>query len=344
MAAPARARADAEIQDPSPHQRAIIGSPSNFWLHSTRDGFDLTHPPNPQSAPISPCIRLQTTTTPITIDPQKTALVIIDMQNFFLSEALGRAPNGPGHKASDVLLNQAIPAARKAGIQVIWLNWGLTDEDISTMPPATLRAFGFETVPASTDVHPTEKNPTTHSHSVNEGTDEIAKVPQTTENGKDKRIYKGLGSDMGSIKLHDGTTITGGRLLMRDTWNAALYPPLDAAYKQGLQLQHPQKPDVWIHKNRMSGLWGSSTPCTEYLEAQGLRTLLFTGVNTDQCVAGSLQDAFTKGWDCVLLREGCGTSSPEFASQCVEFNCAKSWGFVTGCEDLGKGVEKMLGK
>ncbi|KAI9853276.1 MAG: hypothetical protein M1830_006693, partial [Pleopsidium flavum] len=114
MAAPARQRADAEIQNPSSHRRAIIGSPSNFWLHSTRDGFDLTHPPTQNSAPISPSLRLQTTTTPITIDPQKSALVIIDMQNFFLSEALGRAANGPGHKACDALLKHAIPAARKA--------------------------------------------------------------------------------------------------------------------------------------------------------------------------------------------------------------------------------------
>ncbi|KAI9867745.1 MAG: hypothetical protein M1830_005767, partial [Pleopsidium flavum] len=283
MAAPARQRADAEIQNPPPHRRAIIGSPSNFWLHSTRDGFDLSHPPTPDSAPISPSLRLQTTTTPITIDPQKSALVIIDMQNFFLSEALGRAANGPGHKACDALLKHAIPAARKAGIQVIWLNWGLMDKDISTMPPATLRAFGFESVPASNpsspNLPPTEKNPTPDSNIKNEGADEITRLPSTTtENGKPKHIYKGLGSDMGPITLPDGTTVPGGHLLMRSTWNAALYPPLHTAYEEGLHPDSPyQKPDIWIHKNRMSGLWGPRTPCTEYLEAHGLRTLLFAG-------------------------------------------------------------------
>lgn len=209
------------------------------------------------------------------------------------------------------------------------------------MPPTTRRAFGFETVPASTE----ETSKSNHK-STNNDTEEIAdiaKVPRKTENGKDVRIYKGLGSDMGPIELSDGEAVDAGRLLMSDTWNAALYPPLHAAYKEGLQVQHPQKPDVWIHKNRMSGLWGSGTPCTEYLEAHGLKTLLFTGVNTDQCVGGSLQDAVSKGWDCVLLRDGCGTTSPEFASQCVEYNCAKTWGFVTACEDLSKGVEEMMG-
>jgi hypothetical protein len=49
------------------------------------------------------------------------------------------------------------------------------------------------------------------------------------------------------------------------------------------------------------------------------------------------------GWDCVLLRDGCGTTSPEFARECVEFNAARTWGFVTDCGSLEKGVEKMVG-
>jgi hypothetical protein len=43
--------------------------------------------------------------------------------------------------------------------------------------------------------------------------------------------------------------------------------------------------------------------------------------NTDHCVGGSLQDAFTKGWGCLLLSDGCATTSPIFARQCIEFNC-----------------------
>lgn len=128
---------------------------------------------------------------------------------------------------------------------------------------------------------------------------------------------------------------------MRHTWNASLYGPLQASYEHSLLTS---KPDVWIHKNRMSGLWGASTPCTEFLEAHGLRTLLFAGVNTDQCVAGSVQDAFAQGWDCVLLSDACGTSSPGFAKECVEFNCARSWGFVVRCGELGRGVREMVGE
>ncbi len=60
-------------------------------------------------------------------------------------------------------------------------------------------------------------------------------------------------------------------------------------------------------------MWGASTLCEEFLEKEGIRTLLFTGVNTDQCVAGTHTDAFSKGYDCILLSDGCGTTSPDFA-------------------------------
>jgi nicotinamidase-related amidase len=32
----------------------------------------------------------------------------------------------------------------------------------------------------------------------------------------------------------------------------------------------------------MSGMWGSTTPLKEFLDKEGIRTLFFTGVNTDQ--------------------------------------------------------------
>ena len=125
---------------------------------------------------------------------------------------------------------------------------------------------------------------------------------------------------------------------MRDQWNSDVTPELSAAYKEGL---NASPPDVWIHKNRMSGLWGDRTLCTEFLEKEGIKTLLFTGVNTDQCVGGSLQDAFTKGWDCILLSDGAATTSPSSSQESIEFNCAKTWGFCLKCEDFAKGVESM---
>ncbi|KAL1796587.1 hypothetical protein ACET3X_005127 [Alternaria dauci] len=250
-----------------------IGSPSNFWSHSSKDGFDLTHP-SIHSSPVSgPTHVIQTSTEPITIDPSKSALVIIDMQNFFLSEAFGRDQKGPGHAACEQLVTHAIPAARKAGIRVIWVNWGLTEEEVESMPPAVKRAFGFFSIPA--DAYFKADDAFGH-HDESVSVDRHGKQNQS--------YYRGIGADCGTLKFPDGKVVQGGRLLMRDSWNAALQPPLDAIFTEGSKLE--SKPDVWIHKNRMSGMWGATTPLKEFLDKEGIRTLFFTGVNTDQCVGG----------------------------------------------------------
>jgi nicotinamidase-related amidase len=331
-----RQTADGSLEQQEPHRSAVIGNAKNFWLHSTKTGFDLTHPEKPSSPLIQPRLTLNTITTPITISPSRSALIIIDMQNFFLSEALGRS-RGAGHTASDNLIKYAIPAARAAGIRIVWLNWGLSEEDVENMPPAVKRAFGFEAVVD-------EKG---NIHALDDGSKEKAKHVavdkhgELRENGKDVKIYKGLGSECGEVTLPDGTTIDAGRLLMRDSWNAALYPPLDKRWQEGRKLE--KTPDVWIHKNRMSGMWSGTTPCEKFLEEEGIKTLLFTGVNTDQCVSGTFTDAFSKGYDCIMLNDGCGTTSPSFAQDCIEFNAARTWGFVASCEDFSKGVDEMMG-
>lgn len=338
-----------DVNEDSKHGRAVIGTYPNHWLHaSSPPTFDLTRPEPPDYPLPSPksSISLSTTTTPIIISPPKSALVIIDMQNFFLSTYLGRPGDGAGNKAAQRLLDTAIPAARRAGIQVIWLNWGLTDRDIHEMPPSTRRAFGFEAALgregkkkslAAIDAHGVNQEAAEHFLQAKDGALEEKAV---TESGKPKRIYRGLGSEIGLVIIEDGKTVEAGRLLMKGTWNACLPIELNDAFVEGEKKE--KKADVWIHKNRMSGLWGSGTPCTEYLDREGIRTLFFAGVNTDQCVSGSLQDAFTKGWDCILVKDACGTTSPGFANECVEFNSARTWGFVIDCDGLQKGVQMML--
>ena len=286
----------------------IIGSPTkNFWLYHPKTGFDLTHPSTPTSPPVNPRLTLPTTTQPITLDPAKTALLIIDMQNFFLSPAFGRNPQGAGHKAMGQLIQHAIPAARKAGVRVVWVNWGLTAEEVESMPTSMLRTFGAVGAEGS---------------------------------GKDGSVYVGLGGKTGARDDGKGGEVEGGGLLMRGAWNSGLYGELEGVYEEGRRLE--VKPDVWIHKNRMSALWGGRTELEGFLEEEGITSLLFTGVNTDQCVGGTLQDAFSKGYDCVLLGDGAGTSSPAFAQDCMEYNAQKSWGFVASCEAFAKGVEEIV--
>ncbi|KAF9453845.1 hypothetical protein P691DRAFT_812459 [Macrolepiota fuliginosa MF-IS2] len=159
----------------------------------------------------------------IRVSKEKSALVVIDMQNFFLHPDLR---NHPGGLACVQPLIDAIPKMRDMEMKILWVNWGLTDHELKTLPPALARSFR-------------------------------------------KSGGGGFGSQMpGKF----------GRLLMRDEYNSALYGPLQTEYETG----KAKGTDIWIHKNRMSGLWGYQSALDLYLRENGIKTLFFAGVNTDQ--------------------------------------------------------------
>lgn len=246
------------------------------------------------------------------------------MQNLFLSPGLGAAADSPANMAKDVLLQSTIPAARRAGISVVWLNWGLTGEDVKTMPSSIVKAFAMKSEQGESTDHDKD--------SASEGYDNTGSV---------SRPAKGLGLDIGPIDLGDGKIVDGGKLLMRDTWNTGLPPDLDRCYREGLQ--SASKPDIWLHKTRISGFWAGNQQNIDVLKEAGINTLLFAGTKTDVCVLSSLLDAWNVGFDVVLLKDACGTTSPDCTKQAVEFNCERIWGFVCCSADLEKGVDEMLG-
>ena len=59
-------------------------------------------------------------------------------------------------------------------------------------------------------------------------------------------------------------------------------------------------------------------------------------------MSGTLQDAYSKGFDCILLRDGCGTTSPSFARECIEYNCSGGGGFMMDTEQFATGIEASL--
>ncbi|MCJ1385773.1 hypothetical protein MMC17_008897 [Xylographa soralifera] len=321
-----------------PQPPTVIGSPTNFWLYTVRDGFDLTHPLRPNSKPIHPRVKLETSNTPITIAPVKTALLIVDMQNFFLSKALGR--DGTGHKAEEALLEYGIPAARAAGIQIVWITWGLMEHEIEALPPIVHRMFGFSTIMDGSASYNLREQETGPSQDLAEGEQQKERESGVNIVSRRERMTDGgIGDSIGDVYLGDGTFVDGGRLLVCDQWNTALHPPLEEAYQNGLRTKVP---DIRFHKNRTSGMCDAMPDCTNFLTGNGFTTLLFTGVNTDQCVLGTLQDANLKGFDTVLLKDGCGTNSPDFTRKTCEYNCGKTWGFVSSCENLARGVESLI--
>ncbi|KIM48230.1 hypothetical protein M413DRAFT_61968, partial [Hebeloma cylindrosporum] len=47
------------------------------------------------------------------------------------------------------------------------------------------------------------------------------------------------------------------------------------------------------------------------------------------CVLGTLVDAYFRGYDCIVLEDGTGTTSPEGGFENVIYNAGGSYGFVT---------------
>ena len=120
---------------------------------------------------------------------------------------------------------------------------------------------------------------------------------------------RGLGADLGDSQ---------GRTLVAGEWNSAIFEPLQA---------HVLPADMHCAKNRMSGMWMAEQPLRKYLTAAGKKTLLFGGVNTDQCVLGTLADAYTAGWDCILVEDCCGTPTPGAREVCL-LNASVSCPFI----------------
>lgn len=147
-------------------------------------------------------------------------------------------------------------------MQVIWLNWGLTEQDLHTMPASVINSFGGNF---------------------------IQPWPPSIDPQKMISLGSVMGSDM-------------GRMLMRGSWNAAIYDDLLPYFDK--------TNDFECVKNRVSGSWHEDTPFCTLLKDKGIDSLLFTGVNTNQCVLGTLMDCCFQGYDCVLIDDCCGTTTP----------------------------------
>src|SRR5271165_533819 len=63
------------------------------------------------------------------VDPQRTALLVVDMQKFFLRRGQpAYLPGGDGAPAAETVVENSVRAVdlcRRAGIQVIFSRWGL---------------------------------------------------------------------------------------------------------------------------------------------------------------------------------------------------------------------------
>ena len=90
---------------------------------------------------------------------------------------------------------------------------------------------------------------------------------------------------------------------------------------------NPGERDVQIIKHRFSAFWDTETDAV--LRNMGIKTLFIGGVNMDQCVMTTLEDASFLGYDTILIEDGTATTSPDFCVQAVLYNVKLLFGFVT---------------
>jgi nicotinamidase-related amidase len=245
---------------------ALGSSGANRWLvnESECDLTRATHAPRP--------VRFRAEPQNLTIDIARTAVIVIDMQNDFchadgwlagigVDVTPARAPIAP--------LSVALPAFRKAGVPVVWVNWGNRPDRLNLSPSLL-------------------------------------------------HVYKPTGRGTG---LGDPLPKSNAPVLEKDSWAAAIVDELAI-----------DEADIQIDKYRMSGFW--DTALDSILRNLGVTTLLFAGVNVDQCVLCTLQDANFLGYDCVLLTDCSATTSPDFCTEATIYNVKQCFGFTAASTDI----------
>ena len=111
------------------------------------------------------------------------------------------------------------------------------------------------------------------------------------------------------------------KVLERGSWSAAIVDELAV-----------DPSDIEVAKYRMSGF--QDTELDSILRNLGVSTLMFAGVNADQCVLCTLQDANFRGYDCLLLEDCAATTSPDYCLAATIYNVRQCFGFVVGSEAI----------
>lgn len=131
-------------------------------------------------------------------------------------------------------------------------------------------------------------------------------------------VYNPTGCGVG---LGDRLPGTGAAVLEKDSWSAAVVDELA-----------PAPTDIRVDKYRMSGFW--DTPLDSILRNLDVTTLLFGGVNADQCVLHTLADANFLGYDTLMVGDCTATTSPAFCWDATVYNVKQIFGFVVPSRSL----------
>ncbi|MCU4413132.1 cysteine hydrolase family protein [Acinetobacter sp. WU_MDCI_Axc73] len=215
----------------------------------------------------------------VIFDLNKTAIMIIDMQNDFCT-AKGWVDHIGGNYEIDrkpiAPLQQLLPTLRAHDVPVVWVNWG-NRSDLANSP------------------------------------------------ANQHHLYKPTGVGIG---LGEPLPEHGAKVLEKNSWAASIVDELC-----------PESQDILVDKYRISGFW--DTELDSILRNLNIKTILFAGVNTDQCVLHTLTDANFLGYGCILLEDCCATSSPDFCTTATLWNVKKCFGFISNSNALEAAISQL---
>lgn len=124
-----------------------------------------------------------------------------------------------------------------------------------------------------------------------------------------------------SIGIGGELSVNNAKVLQAGSWSAQLVDELKI-----------EPSDICIDKYAMSGFY--DTVLDSVLRNLQITTLLFAGVNADQCVIATLQDGCYRGYDCILLEDCVATTSPDFCMQATLYNVKQCFGFVGSSHEI----------
>jgi len=122
----------------------------------------------------------------------------------------------------------------------------------------------------------------------------------------------------------------GSAVLEHGSWSSALVAGIEVA-----------DGDLFVDKYRMTGF--VDTELDSILRNLDISTVLFAGVNLDQCVYATLTDAAALGYDCVLVEDCCATTSPAECTTATLYNVAQCFGFVSSSAAIFAGLHEREG-
>lgn len=123
-----------------------VGNYYNYWVLNNDTGNEVYDLTRSDRMPVTSPKLLSNVFTGFrksaVIEPSRTALIIIDMQNYFLHPELSPRASG-GREAVQPTLNM-INGFRAMGSKILWTFWGLDNFDLVTIPPSFLEGFASD--------------------------------------------------------------------------------------------------------------------------------------------------------------------------------------------------------